>query len=137
MDKIRCILLVDDDQITNFANQLLLEDLAVAEQVLVANNGQEAIQRIRQQCGGGACPELILLDINMPVMNGFEFLKAYEGLDVAHKQSVVILMLTTSMNPGDVERLKQVPIQGLLNKPLTEEMVRDLLQRHFNRQLPA
>jgi CheY-like chemotaxis protein len=136
MDKIRCILLVDDDQITNFANELLLEDLAVAEQVLVAHNGQEALQRIRQGTAE-ACPELILLDINMPVMNGFEFLKAYEGLDAAYKQSVVILMLTTSMNPGDLERLKQVPIQGLLNKPLTEEMVRDLLRQHFNRQLPA
>ena len=137
MDKIKCILLVDDDPITNFANQLLLEDLAVAEQVLVAHNGREALQRIRQQGEGGTCPELILLDINMPVMNGFEFLEAYEGFSIACKESVVILMLTTSMNPGDVERLKQVHIQGFLNKPLTEDMVRDLLRKHFNRQLPA
>lgn len=137
MNKIKRILLIDDDPITNFANQLLLEDLAVAEQVLVATNGQEALQRIRQLGAGGTCPELILLDINMPVMNGFEFLEAYEGFGSAQKQSVVILMLTTSMNPGDVQRLQQVHIQGFLNKPLTEEMVRDLLRQHFNRQLPA
>ncbi len=137
MDKIRCILLVDDDPITNFANQLLLEDLAVAEQVIVARDGREALQRIRQQGEREPGPELILLDINMPVMNGFEFLEAYAGLDVAQQQSVVILMLTTSMNPGDMERLHQTPIRGFLNKPLTEEMVRELLRRHFNRQLPG
>lgn len=136
MDKIKCTLLIDDDQTTNFVNQLLLEDLQVSEQVLVALNGKEALDLIRRQCEDGCCPELILLDLNMPVMNGFEFLKAYEKLEFAHKQSVVIVMLTTSMNPGDVALLGEFPTQGLLNKPLTPEMVQQLLKQHFNRELP-
>jgi CheY-like chemotaxis protein len=137
MNKLTCILLVDDDETTNFVNQLLLEDLEVTQKVLLALNGREALEVVKRQCGEGSCPQLILLDINMPVMNGFEFLEAYQGLEFSQKQSVVILMLTTSMNPGDVERLREKPIWGVLNKPLTKEMVEDLLYQHFNRQLPG
>ena len=137
MEKLSCILLVDDDETTNFANQMLLEDLAVTERVLVANNGRQALEMIQRQCGEGYCPALILLDINMPVMNGFEFLAAYERLDFEHKQLVVIVMLTTSLHPSDTHRLQEVPIQGFLNKPLTEQMVGDLLKEHFHRALPT
>jgi CheY-like chemotaxis protein len=120
---------------TNFVNQMLLEDMEVTERVIVAHNGKEAIEIIRRQCLEGSCPELILLDINMPVMNGFEFLKAYEEITSNTRQSVVIVMLTTSMNPGDMDRLNEVSISGVLNKPLTKKMVEDLLLKHFNRQL--
>lgn len=131
MDKLSCTLLVDDDQVTNFTNQMLLEDMEVSEKVLVAHNGKEALQVIEQVCGEKDCPQLILLDINMPVMNGFEFLKVYEKLNLVQKKSVVIVMLTTSLNPHDVDLLKEAPIQDFLNKPLTEEMVKALLKKHF------
>lgn len=127
MDKINCILLVDDDETTNFVNQLLLEHMEITDQVLVASNGRQALTLIEQQC----CPMLILLDINMPVMNGFEFMEAYEGLELPQKQAVVVVMLTTSLNPKDMERLEQMPIQGYLNKPLTEEAVRALARQFF------
>ena len=73
----------------------------------------------------------------MPVMNGFEFLEAYEQLEVSHKQSVVVVMLTTSLNPGDVEKVHRGPVKGLLNKPLTEPMVGELLRKHFNWSWPT
>ena len=135
MNKLRCILLIDDDPVTNFVNQMLLEDLQVTEQVLVAHNGKDALELIKKAFQESNCPQLILLDINMPVMNGFEFLKAYEKLEIAHKQSVMIVMLTTSLNPKDVDMLKEAPIEGFLNKPLTKEMVQELLRTHFNRPI--
>ena len=70
MNKLSCILLVDDDDTTNFVNQMLLEDLGVVQQVLVAENGWQALQLIKQQWGKDNCPQPILLDINMPEMNG-------------------------------------------------------------------
>ncbi|WPP50303.1 response regulator [Catalinimonas niigatensis] len=128
MKKLSSILLVDDDETTNFVNQMLLEDMAVAQQVLVANNGKEALDLIRLQSDDVYLPELILLDINMPVMDGFEFLEAYEALALKH--SVAIFVLTTSTNPGDIARLKETSINGFLNKPLTEEKVLHLLKQH-------
>jgi CheY-like chemotaxis protein len=132
MNKINCILLVDDDETTNFVNQLMLEDLEVTDRILVAYNGREALTLIQQEC----CPMLILLDINMPVMNGFEFMEAYERLESVYKQSVVVVMLTTSLNPKDVNRLQEMPIQGFFNKPLTEEMVWTMLRQYLNGASP-
>ncbi|GGG43050.1 response regulator [Hymenobacter glacieicola] len=137
MDKLSCILLVDDDKTTNFLNRLLLENLGVADRVLVAENGREALRLIEQNSTEETCPALILLDINMPVMNGFDFLDAYQDLSFDHKQSVVIVMLTTSLNPRDVARLQQLPTNGFMNKPLTKKMVHDVLKEHFNLEFPA
>lgn len=131
MNKLSCILLVDDDKTTNFVNQMLLEDLNVAQKVLVAENGWHALQIIKQQWSEDDCPQLVLLDINMPDMDGFEFLDAFEELEFSQKQAIIIVMLTTSMNPDDVKRLKNKPIKEILNKPLTEEKVEHLLEEHF------
>lgn len=116
MKKLGCILLVDDDDTTNFVNQLLLEDLKVTEQVMVANNGRDALQLLTQQWTKGSCPELLLLDLNMPEMDGFEFLEAYEALEFEQKKSFVIVVLTTSMNPVDFERLRTAPIRGIIKQ---------------------
>ena len=134
MRKISSILLVDDDETTNFVNQMLLEDMEATDQILTATNGEEALALIKQQCANGSCPTLVLLDINMPVMNGFEFLAAYDQLEIASKQSVVVVMLTTSLNPDDLNRLDGLPSQGFLNKPLTAEMVEQVIETHFDRE---
>jgi CheY-like chemotaxis protein len=99
MEKLACALLVDDDPTISFIRRMQPEDPAVTEKVLAALNGREAPDVIRQQCGMDCCPELILRGISMPLMNGFEFLAAYEKLAFPCKQSVVILMLATSVNP--------------------------------------
>lgn len=72
MQKLTSTLLVDDDETTNFVNEMLLKDMGVTEQILTAHNGQEALELILERCENNECPSLILLDINMPVMNGFE-----------------------------------------------------------------
>ncbi len=126
------VLLVDDDQTTNFLNKLLLTRLGVAQQVLTALNGEEALRLLAQQCAAATtCPQLILLDMNMPVLNGLAFLEAYAQLPVAAQHPIVIVMLTTSLHPTDLARAEQLPIAGFLNKPLTEEKVRDLLHKYF------
>ncbi|MGI4863227.1 MAG: response regulator [Janthinobacterium lividum] len=131
------VLLVDDDQTTNFLNKLLLTRLGVTEQVLLAANGEEALRLLAQQCDVPAtCPNLILLDMNMPVLNGLAFLEAYTQLPPAVQHAIVIVMLTTSLHPADLARAQQMPIAGFLNKPLTEEKVMALLRDHFAASQP-
>lgn len=69
----------------------------------------------------------------MPVMNGFEFLNAFEKLEFENKSSVIIVMLTTSLNPGDVDRIKQYGTAGFINKPLTKETVEQIIDNYFKR----
>ena len=133
MKQLDCVLLVDDDEITNFVHESLITDLGIAKEVLIAKNGQEAIQAIEQQSSRGLqCPNLVFLDINMPVMNGFEFLEAYQRLNDSLRQSLIIVMLTTSLNPKDIERTKDTGVADFLNKPLSEEKVREVLAKHFD-----
>jgi CheY-like chemotaxis protein len=120
------ILLVDDDYTTNFLNTKLLQHVDANAQVLTALNGQEALNLL-----GTYCPGLILLDINMPVMDGFAFLEAYQHLPGIQQQGVVVVMLTTSVNPRDLARLQGLPIAGFLSKPLTQEKMTQVLADYF------
>jgi CheY-like chemotaxis protein len=134
MAAISCTLLVDDDDTTNFLNQALLRRMAISDQVLVAVNGQEALDLLHQHCelpSSPTCPALILLDLKMPRMNGVEFLQAYAQRPERENPSVVIIMLTTSLNPKDVEQMQGLPIAGYLTKPLTRDKVNQVLQEHF------
>ncbi|RZJ62760.1 MAG: response regulator [Hymenobacter sp.] len=134
MPPLSSVLLVDDDHTTNFLNKLLLTRLGVAKQVLLAENGEQALRTLNQTCSApptAACPQLILLDMNMPVLNGLGFLEAYVQMPLAHKQAIVIVMLTTSLHPVDLAKAQQLPIAGFLNKPLTKEKVMAVLEQHF------
>lgn len=134
MKRLNSILLIDDDVAANFLNELVIKKLDITDTILVTRNGKEAITLIRQLCGElqseSGIPKLILLDINMPVMDGFGFLKAFEELDCPGKHEVNIVLLSTSMNPKDIERAKEYVIKGFLNKPLTTEQLTSLLDEH-------
>ncbi len=86
-------------------------------------NGEEALDFILSKCNieivVEQCPDLILLDLNMPVMDGFEFLEAFKQADFQNKDKVRIVVVTSSSNPKDMERLKAYDIWKFVNKPLT------------------
>jgi len=107
--------------------------MRAAGEVLVAENGQQALALLAQPCLAtpAGCPQLILLDLNMPVMNGLEFLEAYQQLPAAQQQTMVVVMLTTSLNEQDLLPASRLPIADFLTKPLTRAKMIDLLARHF------
>lgn len=133
MKKLQSVLLVDDDDTVNFFNEFLLKQLQVSEDIVIRENGQEALgylTELREQ--PTEFPELIFLDINMPVMDGFEFLEAYREARMQDKTNALIVMLTTSLHPKDVERANTYPfISEYVYKPLTADKVREIVAKYF------
>ena len=131
---ISCILLVDDDPDDNFLHRLIIEDSGHCERVRVAETGQQALAYLTNQTAPNYCrPNVILLDINMPGMNGFEFLAEYEKLDKSYQANVVLMMLTTSLNPDDERRAnRHGVVDGYKGKPLTQQMLDEIVKQHFS-----
>lgn len=133
MRKLNCILLVDDDEPTNFYNTMMINKVGCANHVQACTSGKAALDFLRSDFSNGnpPKPELIFLDINMPGMNGFEFLEEYEKLPEEIKGQVVIMMLTTSVNPADEDRANQMGINGFVRKPLDAEMLARIIKENF------
>ena len=128
--KLNCIMLVDDDQLDNRFHQIIIEGMDITEIIHVAENGLQAIKYLKQE--DRILPELIFLDINMPKMNGWEFLEAYKDLEESQKSQIVIMMLTTSLNPSDKAKAQKISeITGFRVKPLSEEMLTEILGKYF------
>jgi len=128
--KLECILLVDDNPDDNFFHQIILERMDIVNRIDVVVNGLEALQYLKRE--KQTPPELIFLDINMPKMNGWEFLEQYKHLDAKQKARVVIMILTTSENPADIRRAKEIEeVTGFETKPLSEKMMMEILNQHF------
>ena len=129
------VLLIEDDDIVNYCNEFLLRDLGVTENISIAQNGQEALDFLAK-CEAGepgyVFPNLIFLDINMPMMNGFEFLDHFENVPYRQKVDALVVMLTTSLHTDDVERAKNYSsIIDYVYKPLLKEKVELILSKHF------
>jgi CheY-like chemotaxis protein len=133
MPMINHILLIDDDDVNNYINARLLKKLAVSNNIRIAVNGEEGLAYLDNLTTAQEedIPDLILLDINMPVVDGFEFLERFSELNFDKKNPVVV-MLTTSSNEKDISRVKGHPrVAGYLNKPLTEEKIKTVIAEHF------
>ncbi|MGW8121850.1 response regulator [Roseivirga echinicomitans] len=134
--KLDCILLIDDDDATNFIHQIIIKKANVAERVISTLNGKQALQFLtnsgKYQGHKNPIPALIFLDINMPVMDGWEFIEAYKELPENLRNEIVIVMITTSYDPDDKERALQITeLNEFKKKPLTFEMLDRLIQKHF------
>lgn len=128
--KLNCILLIDDDPDDNNYHRIILEEMDIVECIDVAVNGIEALIYLKRE--NRIPPELIFLDINMPRMNGWEFLEQYKELPAKQKSRTLIMMLTTSTNPDHIAKAKEIKeVTGFETKPLSVELMEEIMQEHF------
>lgn len=126
----RCksVLLVDDNEIDNFINERILNSSGFAETVIVKNSSDAAIDFLKQnEKNPGALPEIIFLDLNMPVKDGFIFLQDFEKLDDTTRKKCKVVVLSSSISPEDINRASTNPyVLKYINKPLSEKYLEAL-----------
>ena len=124
------VILIDDDSVNNFLNTRVLKNSGLSKDIQIFLNGEEAIHYLEWNCiqQGKKCPDLILLDLNMPVMNGFEFLNIYNKLKFK-KDHVEIVVLTSSQDDRDMRKVQSYGINHYLNKPLIKENFKNFLDK--------
>jgi len=137
MKKVNCILLIDDNSADNVFHKIIITEADICNQIKVTTGGREALDYIKKsgepnQSNEFPKSELIYLDINMPRMNGFEFLEEYHKLDERLKSKIVIIMLSTSLSTEDkTKALGFKEVTEFQNKPLTVETLHETLEKYF------
>ncbi|POP54408.1 response regulator [Zhongshania marina] len=137
MDKLKSVVLIDDCKATNYIHRLIIEKYGFAEAITEFMNGKEAIDYLSTEVDGEfPTPELIFLDLNMPVMNGWEFLESYKHLPSNQQAGVVVVMLTTSLNPDDEAQADNIDgVKAFSSKPLTIEKLDGVLAEFYPRSV--
>ena len=134
---LNCILLVDDDNATNFVNKLIIKKAGIDTEVIDCISGYQALDFLTckgdySSNDGFPRPGIILLDINMPGMNGWEFLDVYNKLPEEQKAKIVVAMLTTSFNPDDEKAgLTNKNVKKFMHKPLKDDMLYKIIEDNF------
>ena len=127
------ILLIDDDEPTNFMSKIIIQKADENSIPSVMLNPKSALNILKNESINiEEIPDLIFLDINMPSMNGWDFLDEYKDLEIHKRKNILLYMLTTSMNDDDDVKSKEYScVNGFMVKPLTVKSYSQIVNKHF------
>ena len=118
-------LLIDDNFIDNFVTRKILESANFVDQIVVIQSANEALQALRDK---KVIPDVIFLDIRMPLMDGFGFLAEYDKIELENKEAIKLFMLSSSLDPGDFRQSTQNKyITQFIHKPITHKALESIL----------
>jgi CheY-like chemotaxis protein len=130
--KFFAVMLIDDNEIDNLINHKMVESVGIAEKIYVHTGAKSGIEFLRNieklpDLADKILPEVIFLDIDMPLMDGFQFLDLFGKLSESTKKRCKIVMLTSSINPHDISKSKNYDyVVKYMNKPLTNKSLASL-----------
>lgn len=129
--KVPCIMLIDDNPHDNFYHERVIRNGGYSDNVVIKESGLDALEYlVNVEDKNYSRPTIIFLDINMPKMNGWEFLAAYEKLKPDLKSTYVMVMLTTSDSPDDMEQAEEIKtVSGFKTKPLSPDLLEKILDK--------
>jgi len=125
--KFYTVMLIDDNEIDNLINQKMIEAANITEHIFTHTGARSAIEFLKniekvEDVAKKILPDVIFLDIDMPLMDGFQFLDEFDKLSESTKSKCKIVMLTSSINPQDVNKSKEYSyVKKYINKPLSQE----------------
>lgn len=130
MKKPFLICIIDDDDIYRYTISRNLEAQKISRKMLIFSDGEEALNFMMDNLGNSSnLPDIIFLDINMPIMNGFEFMQEYAKLKPRVGKKIIIYMISSSVNPADINRAKAISeISDYLIKPIEPRKLGILLK---------
>lgn len=134
-NSLKSILLVDDDEASNFLHSIFVSKLDIDIQVNSAINGQEALDYILNKGAEEiALPCMVMLDLRMPVMDGWEFIQRYEEQVPDHlKEQLMVVLVTVSDNAEDKKRAIDNPhIIDFAQKPLSDNTFKKIINKHVD-----
>ncbi|HEY9534950.1 MAG TPA: response regulator [Mucilaginibacter sp.] len=123
------ILLVDDDEINNFISIKLIKKAVENTAISACLNGRFAIDELVniQKHDPSLLPDFILLDINMPIMNGWEFLDEYKRLNIDPEGKSKIFIISSSVFSNDINKARSYPlVKNFISKPLSVEKIKEM-----------
>ncbi len=128
LDTMKNVLLVDDDHIFNFLSAKILQKTGIAGEINTALNGKGALDILNNRYRDSVTiPDVILLDLNMPIMDGFTFLEAFKELNMPHKDDIQIIVVSSSQDPRDIQRARDLGVKHYMQKPITEHGLKAVL----------
>jgi len=117
-------LLIDDNYIDNFVTRKILEGSNFVEKIIVVRSASDAVKALSD---GSVRPDVIFLDVRMPLMGGFEFLDEYEKIEDLDRAGIKIFMLSSSLDPLDLRKSTDNKyITQFVHKPLTQKALEEL-----------
>ncbi|MGF7075792.1 response regulator [Mucilaginibacter sp. R-33] len=125
------VLLVDDDEINNFISIKLIKKALLNTEIMACLNGKYAIEQLSdiQRKDPNKLPDYILLDINMPIMNGWEFLDEYKRLNLDPLGKSKIYIISSSVFSNDINKARSYPlVKDFISKPLNVEKIKELFE---------
>lgn len=124
-------MLIDDDEHTNFLNRTIIRHAKFADEVVSQVKAEEALKYIAEETKKGNLPDLIFLDINMPLMDGWDFMREYSQMQL-NGAGPKVIMLTSSINPKDEERASTIKeLSGFRSKPLSYNVLNEIYDLYF------
>ena len=122
------VMLVDDNDTDNFISRRIIEITRFAQNVEIKNSGKSALEYIEAHKHDiSQLPDIIFLDINMPIVDGYVFLYEFENFDEAVKNKCKVVILSSSDNKRDIDKLiNNDRVIKYITKPLTEDVLEEI-----------